>query len=41
LDAETAAAFSRWKFKPALRAGVPVAVELIVNQPFDLAAAKP
>jgi hypothetical protein len=30
-DAAARAAFSRWKFKPALRAGVPVALEILVG----------
>lgn len=32
-NAAACAAFSRWKFKPALRAGAPVAVEILVGIP--------
>ena len=32
-NAVAIAAFSRWKFKPALRAGAPVAVEVLVGIP--------
>jgi hypothetical protein len=32
-SAASRAAFSRWKFKPALRAGVPVALEILVGIP--------
>ena len=32
-DAAAYAAFSRWKFKPALRAGTPVSVEILVGIP--------
>ena len=32
-DAAASAAFSRWKFKPALRAGTPVALEILVGIP--------
>jgi hypothetical protein len=32
-NAAACAAFSRWKFKPALRAGVPVALEILVGIP--------
>ncbi len=32
-DAAARAAFSRWKFKPALRAGTPVALEILVGIP--------
>jgi hypothetical protein len=32
-NAAACAAFSRWKFKPALRAGIPVAVEILVGIP--------
>jgi hypothetical protein len=32
-DAAAQAAFSRWKFKPALRAGAPVALEILVGIP--------
>jgi len=32
-NAAACAAFSRWKFKPALRAGTPVAVEILVGIP--------
>jgi TonB family protein len=32
-DAAARAAFSRWKFKPALRAGAPVALEILVGIP--------
>jgi hypothetical protein len=32
-DAAACAAFSRWKFKPALRSGTPVALEILVGIP--------
>ena len=32
-NAAACSAFSRWKFKPALRAGIPVAVEILVGIP--------
>jgi hypothetical protein len=32
-DAAASAAFSRWKFKPALRAGTAVALEILVGIP--------
>jgi hypothetical protein len=32
-NAAACAAFSRWKFKPALRAGIPVAIEILVGIP--------
>ncbi len=32
-DAAASAAFARWKFKPALRAGAPVALEILVGIP--------
>jgi hypothetical protein len=32
-DAAARAAFSRWKFKPALRDGAPVALEILVGIP--------
>jgi TonB family protein len=33
LDADASAAFARWKFKPALRAGTPIAIEVLVGIP--------
>ena len=33
LDAAAVEAFSRWKFKPAMRAGAPVAIEFLVGIP--------
>lgn len=33
LDAAASAAFARWKFKPALRAGTPTAIEILVGIP--------
>ncbi|MGB2641567.1 MAG: TonB family protein [Candidatus Acidiferrum sp.] len=36
LDANAKAAFSQWKFRPATKGGVPVALEAIVHVPFHL-----
>jgi outer membrane biosynthesis protein TonB len=33
MDEAARLAFSRWKFKPAMRAGKPVAIELLVGIP--------
>ena len=37
LDARTAEAVSRWRFRPGLVDGKPVAMEVLVNQAFDFA----
>lgn len=36
MDAEAAVAFSNWKFRPATRAGVPIAVDVLVGIPARL-----
>ena len=36
MDEAARLAFSRWKFKPAMRAGKPVALELLVGIPPEL-----
>ena len=37
LDANAKSAFAQWKFRPAMKNGVPVALEAIVHVPFRLA----
>ena len=37
LDANAKSAFGQWKFRPAMKAGVPVALEAIVHVPFHIA----
>ncbi|MHB8503865.1 MAG: energy transducer TonB [Candidatus Acidiferrales bacterium] len=36
LDANAKSAFSQWKFRPAMKGGVPVALEAIVHVPFHI-----
>jgi TonB family protein len=38
MDEAARQAFSRWKFKPALREGKPVAVDILVGAPPELPA---
>lgn len=37
LDANAKSALSQWKFRPAMKAGVPIALEAIVHVPFKIA----
>lgn len=39
MDEAARIAFSRWKFKPALREGKPVAVEILIGIPPEVTAA--
>ncbi len=36
LDANAKSAFSQWKFRPATKAGIPVALEAIIHVPFKI-----
>jgi hypothetical protein len=41
MDEAARTAFMRWKFKPALKAGKPVAIEILVGVPTEFQAARP